>query len=457
MSLVFDSQAFFLANIPPESTASQDTIKMSSPVSISQPPSPVDFLSSTPPSITRVLTYTSPLVHLFSQFLSLVTWSTGNPSESCLLVAAWWTVCLYPKEIIIYGIPLSLFLLIVLRWVEKGKSERLGKASFASRATSQADLNRTVHEINRISDKLSSFHAFLNTVDSYIDWSNPAQTQKVFFGLIYLSPLWILINWIIPLTWIFIITVTSFLVWNSPWLRVIRSVLMQSPFFRGIVSFILGFVFSGRLKQPGGGFSVGAFLRRAMDKQRKLALKKESSDNDTKTSTDLIFKFVLYENQRWWLGLDWTSNLFPNERPAWSDEYQEPTNHKDSFQLPPPTTTHIPTPEDPNVYIQKTIEWRWTDQEWTIESSDNVDNEGWEYFDNRWKGPSSKGGFRKYTRRRKWVRAAKLVETIQKIQKTKSVTFEEPESEKSNPEDQKIPSSPPSPITPSQQTKIDTM
>src|SRR5436305_9595438 len=48
----------------------------------------VDFLSSTPPSITRVLTYASPFIHLFSYFLSLITWSTDNPSESCLLVAA---------------------------------------------------------------------------------------------------------------------------------------------------------------------------------------------------------------------------------------------------------------------------------------------------------------------------------------------------------------------------------
>ncbi|CAG8482491.1 2349_t:CDS:2 [Acaulospora colombiana] len=383
MSPVFDSQAFFLANIPPESTASRDPI-MSSP-----------HYSCT----DLYLTISAFVLLLFVASDVVNRESLGILSTGCLLVDC--------------------------------------KPSFASRATSQADLNRTVHEILIISDKLSSFHAFLNSLNSYIDWSDPAQTQKVFFGLIYLFPFWVLINWFIPLTWIFIITVTSFLVWNSPWLRVIRSVLMQSPLFRGIISFILGFMSGGGLKRQGGRFSVGDLIRRAMDQQKKLALKRTSIKDNTKTTTDLIFKFVLYENQRWWLGLDWTSNLFPNERPAWSDEYQEPTNNKDSFQLPPPTTNYIPTTEDPNALIQKTMEWQWTDPEWAIDFNGDVDKEGWEYYDNRWKSPSSKSGFRKYTRCRKWVRAAKLVETVQKIQKTKSVSFEEPESEKNEPANEK--------------------
>ncbi|GET04362.1 integral peroxisomal membrane peroxin-domain-containing protein [Rhizophagus clarus] len=346
MSSTFNQQAFFLANINPieltmsgtTDTTNMPNIKISTGSSsssqISSPP-PVDFLYSTPPSITRVLTYTSPLIRFFSYFLSLVTWTTGNPSESCLLVAAWWTFCLYPTEIIIYGTHLFLLAWIGWKWVEKGKREKLGKPSSASKSTSQLDLNRTVSEIHTISDKLTSFHALINLIRSNVDWTNPSQTQKV-YGIVH-----------------------------------------------------------GNLSQQGerGGFSVRAFgtlISKAKEQQKKLA------------------------------GLDWTTNLFLNERPAWSDEYNEPTNPKSSFELPQ-TTTIIETPEDSSALIKKTMEWKWENPDWWIDYDGDVDKDGWQYADNRWNNFSSKSGFRKYTRRRKWVRTARLIETIEKIDKNDEI------------------------------------
>ncbi|CAB5302154.1 unnamed protein product [Rhizophagus irregularis] len=365
----FNQQAFFLANINPIDLTMSDTtditnmpnIKVStgSPSSSSQisSPPPVDFLYSTPPSITRVLTYTSPFVHFFSYFLSLVTWSTGNPSESCLLVAAWWTICLYPTEIIIYGTHILLLVWIGWKWVEK------------------------VSEIHTISDKLTSFHALINLIRSNVDWTNSSQTQKV-YGIVH-----------------------------------------------------------GNLSQQGerGGFSVRAFgtlISKAKEQQKKLAGKKDNNNKDeNKTCTDLIFRFVIYENQRWWLGLDWTTNLFLNERPAWSDEYNEPTNPKSSFELPP-TTTISETPEDSNVLIKKTMEWKWENSDWWIDYDGDVDNDGWQYADNRWNNLSSKSGFRKYTRRRKWVRTARLIETIEKIDKSDESKDDEDQQDQQNQQNQ---------------------
>src|SRR5207244_6395946 len=116
MTSAFDLQAFFLTNIfvnPEENNTDStetstinnsdnknqekmstkfasrtipvvDTSSSSSSTIGDQDIPVVDFLSSTPPIITRVLTYASPFIHLFSYFLSLITWSTDNPSESCL-------------------------------------------------------------------------------------------------------------------------------------------------------------------------------------------------------------------------------------------------------------------------------------------------------------------------------------------------------------------------------------
>ena len=32
---------------------------------------------------------------------------------------------------------------------------------------------------------------------------------------------------------------------------------------------------------------------------------------------DVIYQFTILENQRWWVGLDWTAALLPQERPSW--------------------------------------------------------------------------------------------------------------------------------------------
>lgn len=113
-----------------------------------------------------------------------------------------------------------------------------------------------------------------------------------------------------------------------------------------------------------------------------------------------------------------------------SDEYQEPINHKDSFPLPQPTVTYIPSSEDPKILIKKTMEWQWNDLEWRIDHEGDVDKDGWEYSDNQWKNPSSKSGFRKYTRRRKWVRAAKLIETVQKVDRVDTEEKQQQQNEK---------------------------
>ena len=82
--------------------------------------------------------------------------------------------------------------------------------------------------------------------------------------------------------------------------------------------FIFGFVWGGKF-QPVGvrGFSVAALVRKAKEQQRRNISKKTNGKDGSKNSTETDYSFVLYENQRWWLGLDWTTNLFPNERPAW--------------------------------------------------------------------------------------------------------------------------------------------
>lgn len=94
------------------------------------------------------------------------------------------------------------------------------------------------------------------------------------------------------------------------------------------------------------------------------------------------FTFIIYENQRRWVGLGWTVSLFPYERSAWTDEHLNPAPSKDSFELP-----------DVESGLAR---WRWADgSQWLVEGAGEFEEggskakpdanggQGWIYYDNK--------------------------------------------------------------------------
>jgi hypothetical protein len=89
---------------------------------------------------------------------------------------------------------------------------------------------------------------------------------------------------------------------------------------------------------------------------------------DRPTSEPLYFRFELQENQRWWMGLDWTSALLPQERPSWCDAYLNPSSPPSGFSLPPDSTMYLPEPRkgDPGGRTKRVSRWRWLDEDWSV-------------------------------------------------------------------------------------------
>ena len=78
----------------------------------------------------------------------------------------------------------------------------------------------------------------------------------------------------------------------------------------------------------------------------------------------LRFLFTIYENQRWWMGLDWTAALLPAERPSWCSASQLPIPPPNAFTLPENTTIHLP--DGNGNRMRRTAIWKWEEPEWRV-------------------------------------------------------------------------------------------
>lgn len=70
------------------------------------------------------------------------------------------------------------------------------------------------------------------------------------------------------------------------------------------------------------------------------------------------------ENQRWWMGLDWTAALLPNERPSWCTTNLQAISPPSSFSLPPPTTVFHS--DGKGLRIRRHAVWSWVETDWKV-------------------------------------------------------------------------------------------
>lgn len=252
-------------------------------------------------------------------------------------------------------------------------------------------LDAIVHTLSNVTSRINLFLSPIRGLSL-----NTQDVTRLLFTTLFLTPIYTTIAFFIVSPRIIImITGVIILTYHSVYARVTRAVLWRSRTVRLLTFYLTGLDFSG-----------SKFHADSTSKLSKSVLGVQSTDGKP-----VRFTYVLYENQRRWLGIGWTANLLAYERAPWSDEFLNESTAPDVFKLP----------EDDNLGV----EWRWVDKTWKLDltndgalvvsgskyktKTDPGPNDGWIFYDNTWKKPSTDDAFSKYTRRRRWIRTAELV------------------------------------------------
>lgn len=350
------------------------------------------LLSSTPPTVSKALIKSYPFLKLSHKVLSILTWTDDNINIPLFLVVFSTIGILYYDVLIIYAG--HLFPVLIL-WVYSEAYAYVSKEEF-KKATLD-DIVQTMSQVAQKTEILISPIVSLNLT--------AGDLKRLLFTTIFLSPAYIVISlFILSPQKLLLIFIFSILTYHSQWSRVTRELLWKSRTIRLICFYITGLDFENQYTERPSLFHL--------NKRITAKLPTFNSGINKKANKNVRFTYVLYENQRRWLGVGWTPNLLSYERTPWTDEFLNEAPPLENFELP-------------KLSNEAGMVWRWVDKTWRLDRTNDSaiqinsgkakttanpkNDEGWVYFDNTWKSPGLEDSFSKYTRRRRWVRTAELV------------------------------------------------
>ncbi|KAM0510898.1 hypothetical protein ACHAPE_010413 [Trichoderma viride] len=423
------------------------------------------LLLATPPQITRALAYSHPFLLPLNTFVGLLTWSTGDPWQSFLLLSAFWAVVLYGDVVLMRAGPIVVAMGLIAGmygrrysplstsgWAEPSRATKDAAASKKAganggshleetpngkqpgHARARSEITSTKHQktLDEIVDTLKEFTGRCNVLmDPLLEMTDFLSTQRtptsattrpaltaMFMRLLIVTPFWIALTMspfrIITTRRVVLLAGTLILTWHARVMRVSRTILWRSATVRKLAGAITGLHFEsppkltfskGGTKEKESQMSKASFLGSST---LQVSRRRNGAANGGK-SAGVKFTFIIYENQRRWIGLGWTSSLFAYERPAWTDEHNNAVPQRDEFELP-------------EVEDGSRMRWRWVessrwrvdgvaDEQGAVDYDGTEGKNGWIYYDNKWQsGRRGLDGWGRWTRRRKWYRDAELVE-----------------------------------------------
>ncbi|KAK8212592.1 integral peroxisomal membrane peroxin-domain-containing protein [Phyllosticta capitalensis] len=382
------------------------------------------LLVATPPQVTRALAYSYPFIAPLNKLVGLWSWTTGDPWESFLFLAGFWAITLYGNTILRYAGPIVIVVALILGMYARRYSPLSSTGWTGEKTTGRkrgdSDSSTPHHKsLEEIVDSLKLFTSRCNILlDPFIRLTDFLSTQRtatsattrpalttLFIRILLVTPCWVILTLpplrIITTKRVVLALGTTAMSWHSRPARVTRIILWRSKLIRRSIAIITG-------------LDVGA-APQSTNKPKPPKLPPRNKDANAIAaslaakrnveSPHVRFTFTLWENQRRWLGIGWTSHLLSYERAAWTDEHLNPADDIEHFELPDVEGGHAI--------------WRWVEgSEWTVEGPETEEDK-WIYYDSKWRdGRQGQDGWGRYTRRRKWCRDAELVELTSSAEPT---------------------------------------
>lgn len=241
---------------------------------------------------------------------------------------------------------------------------------------------------------LHSIHALLPpspipTISSMYDRFSQLGLRRLIRGLLIIWITWIILGRVIGYRSLLALAGTVFLLLPSPPLAHLVNILNKSLAVRRGAALAFLFTFGSppdhsypislhfsplgwakskwaTSRRPSLAFSFKPNGSRAH--QNDSTIDDDEEHQSEKVGNPIYFRFEVHENQRWWMGLDWTSALLPQERPSWCDSHLLPVLPPQSFPLPSAASIILPAPTraDKHARVKRTAVWRWLDDDWSV-------------------------------------------------------------------------------------------
>ncbi|KAH0827602.1 integral peroxisomal membrane peroxin-domain-containing protein [Lanmaoa asiatica] len=290
----------------------------------------VDFMSVTPPPLALHLLPLAPLIHRFRLLLDILLWST-HWEESALLLPLWWSLCLFADLTLKFFLPFAALFVFALRHC----------SSPAQPPSTPPVTETTVHVLV---DDLAAIHALLPLLPRPAPVPRTPPHRRL--SLPPIPP---------PHS-------------SRPPPHLHRHLRHPPPPHtsagHSTASTPSSPALLSPLHPPLPLPNTPPALPPGTTEYTDAPSHPDGDPSAPRPSPPLRFLFTVYENQRWWVGLDWTAALLPGERPSWCSASQVPLPPPSTFSLPSPTASFVPVGKHGRA--KRIARWTWEEPEWRV-------------------------------------------------------------------------------------------
>lgn len=296
--------------------------------------SPTHVFMNTPPAVLHLLGYSAPFIRTLTPVVQALTWTSPNPWLSWLLLATWWIICLLGDSLFKYGLNTLCLLVLGLGYLAHRPSTKRAAKPKLDLDTSMSPerlqiLLEDARTFNRAVQDL--IYTYYVPARNLVVWKRPSESRLAASYLLTSYPIYLAITRYLGVRYILLSIGTLALTWHARWAQILRKAVSKSLLFRWVSTTMRELSISGcrnmlvQLKR--GRKAKDVFFSRTspaiteldgktlIDPTISVPIKQEEAVPESEP--DVEFVFTVYQNERWWMGLDWTQALLPNERPPW--------------------------------------------------------------------------------------------------------------------------------------------